>query len=121
VDTTLGPVREELTPAQVKDLIDGGYTNLHRHLVRPHDLRITGTQFQGTINSGQTQRWFTHSCPVDMLVNWVVVPTTVIGGGPKLEWDVATERTGNGLTYWITIRNVGSQTISYDARYSIVR
>lgn len=121
VDTTLGPVREELTPAQVKDLIDGGYTNLHRHLVRPHDLRITGTQFQGTINSGQTQRWFTHSWPVDMLVNWVVVPTTVIGGGPKLEWDVATERTGNGLTYWITIRNVGSQTISYDARYSIVR
>ena len=121
VDTTLGPVREELTPAQVKDLIDGGYTNLHRHLVRPRDLRITGTQFQGTINSGQTQRWFTHSWPVNMLANWVIVPTTVIGGGPKLSWDVATERTGNGLTYWITIRNVGSQTISYDARYSIVR
>ncbi len=121
VDTTIGPVKEELTPGQIKDLTDGGYTNLHRHLVRPRDLRVTGTQFQSTINPGQTQRWFTHSWPVNMLANWVIVPTTVVGGGPKLTWDVATERTGNGLTYWITIRNVGSQAISYDARYSIVR
>lgn len=121
MDTTLGPVRVDLTPAQVKDLSDGGYTNLHQHLVRPRDLRITGTQFNGTINAGQTQRWFTHSWPVDMQTVWLIVPTTVVGGGPKLTWDVATERTGNGLTYWITIRNVGSQTISYDARYSIVR
>lgn len=121
VDTTLGPVREELTPTQVKDLTDGGYTSLHRHIVRSRDLRITGTQFQGTINAGQTQRWFTHSWPVDRIANWVIVPTTVIGGGPKLTWDVATERTGSGLTYWITIRNVGTQTISYDARYSVVR
>ena len=56
-----------------------------------------------------------------MLANWVIVPTTVVGGGPKLTWDVATERTGNGLTYWLTIRNVGIQAISYEARYSIVR
>lgn len=121
VDTTLGPVREDLTPAQVKDLTDGGYTNLHRHLVRPRDLRITGTQFQGSIGAGQTQRWFTHSWPVDMIAHWVIVPTTVVGGGPKLTWDVATERTGNGLTYWITIRNLSSQTISYQAKYSLTR
>ena len=121
MDTTIGRVKEELTPGQIKDLTDGGYTNLHRHLVLPRDLRVTGTQFQSTINPGQTQRWFTHSWPVNMLANWVIVPTTVVGGGPKLTWDVATERTGNGLTYWITIRNVGSQAISYDARYSIVR
>lgn len=121
IDTTLGPLRVELTPSQVQQLTSGGYTTLHRHLVRPNDLRITDTQFSGTINPGQTQRWFTHSWPLDRHVDWSVVPTTVIGGGPKIAWDVQTERTERGLTYWLIIRNVGSQAISYQAKYSITR
>ena len=57
----------------------------------------------------------------DQHVDWSVVPTTVVGGGPKIAWDVQTERTASGITYWIIIRNVGSQTISYEAKYSITR
>lgn len=121
VDTTLGPVKRELTPSQVQQLTSGGYTSLHRHLVRPNDLRITGTQFRASINPGQTQRWFTHSWPTNWHVDWSVVPTTVVGGGPKIAWDVQTERTSRGLTYWIIVRNVGSQRISYEAKYSITR
>ncbi len=122
IDTTLGPLRGvELTPSQVRQLTSGQYTTLHRHLVRPNDLRITGTQFRGTINPRQTQRWFTHSWQTNQHVDWSVVPTTVVGGGPKIAWDVQTERTASGITYWITIRNVGSQRISYEAKYSITR
>ena len=122
VDTTLGPLRGvELTPSQVRQLTSGQYSTLHRHLVRANDLRITGTQFRGTVNPGQTQRWFTHSWPTNWHVDWSVVPTTVVGGGPKIASDVQTERTARGITYWIIIRNVSSQRISYEAKYSITR
>ena len=47
VDTTIGPLRVELIPSEVRQLTSQGYTTLHRHLVRPNDLRITGTQFAG--------------------------------------------------------------------------
>lgn len=121
VDTTLGPVKRELTSSQVQQLTSGGYTSLHKHLVGYNDLRVTGTQFRGTINPQQTQRWFTHSWPVHWHVDWLVVPTTVVGGGPKIAWNVETERTTSGITYWLTVRNLGSQEISYEAKYSITR
>lgn len=121
VDTTLGPLRRELTPSQVQQLTSGGYTQLHKHLVGYNDLRITGTQFSGTLNPGQSQRWFTFSWPVNWHVDWSVVPRTVVSGGPKIGWNVQTERTTTGITYWITVQNVGSQRISYEAKYSITR
>jgi len=122
VDTTLGPLRVELSPSQVRALTGGGYTNLHRHLVGRDDLRISGTQFTGTLSPGQTQRWFTHSWPADWNVYWTVRPTTVSGGGPKIGWTVETERPGGAfITYWITIRNLTSETLGFEARYSTFR
>lgn len=38
-DTTLGPVRRELTSSQVQQLTSGGYTTLHRHLARSTEFR----------------------------------------------------------------------------------
>ncbi len=121
VDTTLGPLQVALTPAQVRQLTSQSHTNLHRHIVRPNDLRITGTQFISTLSPGQTRRWYTHSWPLAWHVDWSVIPTTVAGGGPKLWWNVQTERTTTGITYWITIRNVSSQPIAFRARYSVTR
>jgi hypothetical protein len=122
IDTTLGPLRRELTPSQVQQLTAGGYTGLHRHFVGRDDLRISGTQFTGTLVPGQIQRWFTHSWPADWNVYWAIRPTTVSGGGPKIGWTVETERPGAGLiTYWITVRNLTSETIGFEARYSVFR
>lgn len=122
VDTTLGPLRVDLTPSQVRALTGGGYANLHRHFIRTSDLRISGTQFSGTLSPGQTQLWFTHSWPVDLNVDWTVRPTTVSGGGPKITWTVETERPSAGfITYWIRIRNMSSETLSFEARYSTFR
>ena len=120
VDTTLGPLRTRLTPSQVQQLTGGGYTALHRHFVGIGDLRISGTQFSGTLAPGQVQRWFTHSWPAQWNVYWAVRPTTVAGGGPKVSWTVETERPGaNLITYWITIRNLTSANLGFEARYSV--
>ena len=121
VDTTIGPESLELTASQIQQLVSGVYTGLHRHFVRPDDLRITGTQFSGSLAPGASALWFTHSWPDRWHVDWLVIPRTVAGGGPKIDWDVQTERTTSGITYWIRVRNVGSIPISYEARYSITR
>lgn len=120
VDTTLGPLTAELTPSQVRQLTSsGGYTSLHRHLVRYNDLRITGTQFRGTINPGQSQRWFTYNWPANRVVKWSVRPTTSQG---KITWSEEIERASNGtFTYWITVRNVGSVRTAFEAKYAIFR
>ncbi len=119
VDTTLGPVRAELTPSQVGQLTNRGYTSLHRHIVGPKDLRITGTQFRGALDPGQSQRWFTYNWSPAWVVDWSVQPT-VTGG--KVTWSQEIERTSNGrLTYWITVRNVGAVRTKFDAKYALLR
>jgi hypothetical protein len=119
VDTTIGPLQVELTPSQVGQLTKQGYTSLHKHLVRPADLRITGTQFSGTLTPGQTQNWFTHSWSPTWVVDWSVRPTTAQG---RVSWSERIERAGNGtLTYWFTITNVGSVTTGFEAKYALLR
>lgn len=118
VDTTLGPVREDLTPAEVRELTSGNYTGLHQHQVRPEDLRITGTQYRGALDAGNSQRLFTHSWPTEWVVDWSVRPTTDDG---KVDWSVDVERDGDTFTYWITVRNVGSVRTNYELKYSITR
>jgi hypothetical protein len=119
IDTTLGPLRVDLTPSQVQQLTSGGYTTLHRHLVGYDDLRITGTQFTGTINPGETQRWFTYNWPAAWVVEWSVHPTTA---GGKVTWSEEIERASNGtFTYWIIIRNIGSAATAFEAKYAIFR
>ena len=119
VDTTIGPLQVELTPSQVRQLTGRGYTTLHRHRVRAGDLRITGTQFTGSLTTGQARTWFTHSWSRTWLVNWSVRPTTA---GGRVTWSQRIQRASNGtLTYWITVRNVGSVSTSFEAKYALTR
>jgi hypothetical protein len=116
VDTTVGPLRRQLSPAEVNDLTDGSYTTLHRHQVTPSDLAVTGTQFTGTIQPGQTQLWFTFGWSPNWLLQWSVRPTTA---GGKLTWTQEIERAGNGtFTYWLRITNTGSVATAFEARYA---
>lgn len=79
-----------------------------------------GVQFTGTVQGGQSQRWFTFGWPADWETSWTVVPTTVRLGAPEIEWDVAVERaTTTTVTYWITIRNLTSAPVDIEARYAI--
>lgn len=118
VDTTLGPVREELSPSEVGELTSEQYTNLHRHRVRSWDLEINGTQYRGDIDSGNSQRLFTHSWPTSWVVDWSVHPTTDKG---TLEWDVSIKREGDTFKYYITVHNVGTTRTNYELKYSITR
>ncbi|MEE9296712.1 MAG: hypothetical protein V3W34_17350 [Phycisphaerae bacterium] len=119
VDTSIGPLQVELASSQVRQLTSRRYTSLHRHYVRPNDLRITGTQFTGTLSSGQAQTWFTHSWSPTWHVHWSVRPRTPLG---RVTWSERIERASNGtLTYFITVRNVGSVTTSFEAKYARMR
>lgn len=119
VDTTIGPLQAELTPSQIGQLTGGGYTSLHKHYVRPADLRITGTQFTGSLSPGQTKTWFTHSWSPTWMVDWSVRPTTSQG---RVNWSERVERASNGtLTYWLSITNVGSVTTGFEAKYALLR
>lgn len=118
VDTTLGPVREELTPSEVRELTSGRTTDLHEHRVGHRDLNITGTQYRGALDAGNSQRLFTWGWPTDWVVDWSAHPTTDSG---TLESEVAIERTGDTFKYWITVHNVGSDRTTYELKYSITQ
>ncbi len=119
VDTTIGPLRVELTPSQVRQLTGRGYTGLHRHVVRPADMRTTGTQFSGSLLVGQARTWTTYNWSRTWTVNWSVRPTT---SGGRVTWSERVERAANGtLTYLITVRNVGSVPTGFEARYALTR
>lgn len=119
VDTTLGQTQIELTPSQVSQLTSGNYTSMHKHIVRTNDLKITGTQFSGSLNPGQTQKWFTYNWSPSEVTKWSVRPTTAKG---KVKFTEEVERSNNGkLTYWLTIKNVGSVVTSFEAKYARMR
>ncbi len=119
VDATVGPLRRQLSAAEATDLTDQGYTTLHRHQVTPSDLTVTGTQFTGTLQPGQTQLWFTHSWSPSWLIQWSVRPTTA---GGKVTWTEEIARVSNGtLTYWLKITNTGSVATGFEARYARLR
>jgi hypothetical protein len=119
VDTTIGPLRRQLSADEVTDLTDRGYTTLHRHQVTPGELSVTGTQFTGTIHPGQTQLWFTFNWSPSWLIQWSVRPTTA---GGKLTWTQEIERATNGtFTYWLRITNTGPVATTFEARYARLR
>ena len=119
VDTTLGPLRRELTPSEVVALTSGGYTGLHRHSVTPSDLQVRGVQWTGSINPGETKTWFTFNWSPNWFVEWQARPTTA---GGKLTSDVAIERSSNGtFTYHITVRNVGPVATSFEGTFVRLR
>ena len=82
-------------------------------------MRITGTQFTGSLTPGQARTWFTYNWPPSWLVNWAVRRTTSQG---RVTWSERIERATNGrLTYYITVRNVGSVTTAFEAKYALMR
>jgi len=82
---------------------------------------ITGVQFRGTLSPSQTQRWFTFNWPAAQHVLWEVVPTSARNGAPEVRWDVAIERADAAhVTYWITINNLTTASVQFEARYAIV-
>ena len=116
VDTSLGPPSGRLTASEVQQLTSGGYTTLHRHVSGFSDLRVTGLHFTGSLNPGRSQRWITHGWPPGWLVKWSLHPTT---SGGKISWSEEIELANDGkLTFWITVRNVGSVSTGFEARYA---
>lgn len=117
-DTVLDRRPGRITPEQIDELISGGYTNLHRHLVGPSDVRVVGTQFTGTLNPGQTHTWFTWGWSPAWTIQWALRPTT---SGGRIRWNVDVERAGATLTYHITVTNVSSVVTTFEAQFLRLR
>ncbi|MCX4673412.1 hypothetical protein OG453_43410 [Streptomyces sp. NBC_01381] len=80
-----------------------------------------GTQFTGTLNPGQTGRWFTFNWPQGWHVIWYFMPTTPQTGSPQIEWETEVERaTATTVTYWLTVKNVGSTQMNFEGRYAVL-
>ena len=81
----------------------------------------TGTQFTGTLAPSQTRRWFTFNWPAGWHVVWYCVPTSPQVGAPQVSWDVAVERASSThCTYWITVRNLTANTVTFEGRFAVL-
>ena len=82
---------------------------------------ICGIQWRGSINAHQSKRWFTFNWPATWHVIWSIMPTTVKSGAPQVSWNVQVERANaEYATYWITVKNLTSYTVSFEGRYCIL-
>ena len=76
-----------------------------------------GKQFTGSLQPGQYWEWFTWGWPHDRLVNWYIRPSPGHVGNVALRaLSVELARDGT-LTYYITVWNVGSDAVTFDAYY----
>ncbi|MER6784305.1 hypothetical protein ABT330_06635 [Streptomyces sp. NPDC000658] len=81
----------------------------------------TNTQFTGSLDAGATQRWATYDWPASWHVVWYVVPTSPAPGAPQVDWDVAVERSSEDrASYWITVTNLTSSTVTIEGRYAVL-
>lgn len=82
---------------------------------------ICGVQWTGSLSGNQTQRWFTFNWPATWHVVWTIMPTTERTGAPQVSWTVQVERANaEYVTYWITVRNLISDPVSFEGRYCIL-
>lgn len=81
-----------------------------------------GVQFTGTVDSGATNRWFTHSWPEAWRVLWLVVPTGPNqDAAPQVEWKVQSERqAADLLKYYLEVKNLSSAPVTVEARYAVL-
>lgn len=80
-----------------------------------------GVQFTGTVDAGQTQRWFTSGWPASWQVAWTVVPTTPRPGAPQIRWTTEVERASeDAVTYWIGVTNLTGQPVGVEGRYTVL-
>jgi hypothetical protein len=81
----------------------------------------TGVQWTGTIAPGATQRWFTWGWSAARHIVWYLMPITPKPGGPELDWTVAVERAdAQHCTYWITVRNLTAQAVTFEGRFAVL-
>lgn len=81
----------------------------------------TGVQWTGSLNPGQTQKWFTFNWPASWHVVWYIVPTTPKNGAPELDWDVEVERaSATTCTYWITVKNLTNVAVTFEGRFAVL-
>ena len=81
----------------------------------------TGLQFTNTLAANQTQRFTTTGWNPAQHVVWYVMPVTPRSGAPELQWSVSVERaSATACTYWITVTNLTSASITFEGRYAIL-
>ncbi len=81
----------------------------------------TSVQFTGSLAAQQTRRWFTFGWSATSHVIWYMVPTSPQVGNPQIDWDVAVERAdANRCTYWITVKNLTAQAVTFEGRYAVL-
>ncbi len=81
----------------------------------------TGIQWVGTLDPSSTKRWFTYGWPAASHMVWYMMPTTPQTGSPQLDWDVAIERANaTHCTYWITVKNLTSRTVTFEGRFAVL-
>jgi hypothetical protein len=81
----------------------------------------TNVQFTGSLAGGQSKRWSTTGWDASWHVVWYVMPTSPRSGAPQIDWDVAVERTSaSQCNYWITVKNLTSAAVTFEARYAVL-
>jgi hypothetical protein len=81
----------------------------------------TGVQWIGTLGPGASNRWFTFNWSAASHIVWYMMPTSPQVGAPQLDWDVAVERAdATHVTYWITVKNLTSNTVTFEGRYAVL-
>ena len=77
-----------------------------------------GTQFSATLAPGATGSWFTWGWPQNEFVVWSVVP---ISDQSEVSLEALDVQLGSaGITYLLTITNVGSQPAIFQANFAYV-
>jgi hypothetical protein len=80
-----------------------------------------GVQFTDVILAHASRQWFTFNWSEREIVEWWILPTKPRPGSPSLTWSVSIERaTDNFLTYWLTVTNLTTEDIAFEARYSVL-
>jgi glycyl-tRNA synthetase alpha subunit len=50
-----------------------------------------------------------------------MMPTSPQTGNPQVDWDVAVERANaTQCTYWITVKNLTANTVTFEGRYAVM-
>jgi hypothetical protein len=81
----------------------------------------TGVQWTGSLNPNETKRWFTYGWATAQHVVWYMMPTSPRSGAPQVDWDVAVERANSTqCTYWITVKNLTANAVTFEGRYAIL-
>jgi hypothetical protein len=80
----------------------------------------TGVQFVGSLPGGATQRWFTFNWAAANHIVWYMMPTST-ASATEITWSVAVQRAdATHVTYWITVTNQTSATVTFEGRYAIL-